>query len=58
MSKQVNAVVSGDESEIHDEPHIRVGKSTVDFIPTVHGGAFALYFCNRDFGRASIRSDY
>jgi uncharacterized protein (DUF433 family) len=32
MSKQVTAVVSGDESEIHDEPHIRDRRITVSHI--------------------------
>ena len=29
MSEQMNTVVSGDESEIHDEPHIRDRRITV-----------------------------
>lgn len=32
MSKQVNTVVSGDESEVHDEPHIRDRRITVNHI--------------------------
>jgi len=32
MSKQVNTVVSGDESEIHNEPHIRNRRITVSHI--------------------------
>ena len=32
MSKQVNTVVSGDESEIHDEPHVRDRRITVSHI--------------------------
>jgi uncharacterized protein (DUF433 family) len=32
MSKQVNSVVPGDESEIHDEPHIRGRRITVSYI--------------------------
>jgi uncharacterized protein (DUF433 family) len=32
MSKQLNTVVSGDESEIHDEPHIRDRRITVSHI--------------------------
>jgi uncharacterized protein (DUF433 family) len=32
MSKQVNAVVPGDKSEIHDEPHIRDRRITVNHI--------------------------
>ena len=32
MSKQVNTVVSGDESDIHDEPHIRDRRITVSHI--------------------------
>jgi len=32
MSKQMNTVVSGDESEIHDEPHIRDRRITVSHI--------------------------
>jgi uncharacterized protein (DUF433 family) len=32
MSKQMNTVVSGDESEIHDEPHIRDRRITVGHI--------------------------
>jgi len=31
-SKQMNTVVSGDESEIHDEPHIRDRRITVSHI--------------------------
>ena len=32
MSKQVNTVISGDESEIHNEPHIRNRRITVSHI--------------------------
>ena len=32
ISKQVNTVVSGDESEIHDEPHVRDRRITVSHI--------------------------
>ena len=32
MSKQVTTVVSGDESDIHDEPHIRDRRITVSHI--------------------------
>ena len=32
MSKQMNTVVSGDESDIHDEPHIRDRRITVSHI--------------------------
>ena len=32
MSKQVNTVVSGDESEIHDELHVRDRRITVSHI--------------------------
>lgn len=32
MSEQMNTVVSGDESEIHDEPHIRNRRITVSHI--------------------------
>ena len=32
MSKQMNTVVSGDESEIHDEPHIRDRRITVSHV--------------------------
>jgi uncharacterized protein (DUF433 family) len=32
MSEQLNTVVSGDESEIHDEPHIRGRRITVSHI--------------------------
>jgi len=32
MSDQVNTVVSGDESEIYDEPHIRYRRITVHYI--------------------------
>ncbi|WP_138007063.1 DUF433 domain-containing protein [Halalkalirubrum salinum] len=32
MSKQMNTVVSGNESEIHDEPHIRGRRITVSHI--------------------------
>ena len=32
MSKQVNTVVSGDESEIHDEPHVLDRRVTVSHI--------------------------
>ncbi|WP_311170354.1 DUF433 domain-containing protein [Halobellus ordinarius] len=32
MSKQMNTVVSGDESDIHDEPHIRGRRITVSHI--------------------------
>ena len=32
MSKQMNTVVSGDDSEIHDEPHIRDRRITVRHI--------------------------
>ena len=32
MSKQTNTVVSGDESEIHDEPHIQGRRITVSHI--------------------------
>lgn len=32
MSKQMNTVVSGDESEIHDEPHVRDRRITVSHI--------------------------
>ena len=32
MSKQVNIVVSGDESEINDEPHVRDRRITVSHI--------------------------
>jgi len=32
MSKQMNTVVSGDESDIHDEPHIRDRRITVSRI--------------------------
>lgn len=32
MSKQLTAVVSGDESEIHDEPHVRGSRITVSYI--------------------------
>jgi uncharacterized protein (DUF433 family) len=32
MAKQVNAVVAGDKSEIHDEPHIRDRRITVSHI--------------------------
>jgi len=32
MSDQLNTVVSGDESEIHDEPHIRDRRITVSHI--------------------------
>ncbi|WP_050033420.1 DUF433 domain-containing protein [Halorubrum halophilum] len=32
MSKRVNTVVSGDESDIHDEPHIRDRRITVNHI--------------------------
>ena len=32
MSKQTNTVVSGDESEIHDEPHVRDRRITVSHI--------------------------
>jgi uncharacterized protein (DUF433 family) len=32
MSEQMNTVVSGDESEIHDEPHIRDRRITVSHI--------------------------
>jgi len=32
MTKQVNTVVSGDESDIHDEPHIRNRRITVSHI--------------------------
>lgn len=32
MSKQVNTVISGDDSEIHDEPHIRDRRITVSHI--------------------------
>ena len=32
MSKQVTTVVSGDESEIHNEPHIRDRRITVSHI--------------------------
>jgi uncharacterized protein (DUF433 family) len=35
MSKQVNSVVSGDESAIHDEPHIRDRRITVSHIHTL-----------------------
>ena len=32
MSTQMNTVVSGDESEIHDEPHVRDRRITVSHI--------------------------
>ena len=32
MSKQMNTVVSGDESNIHDEPHVRDRRITVSHI--------------------------
>lgn len=32
MSEQMDAIVSGDESEIHDEPHIRNRRITVSHI--------------------------
>jgi len=32
MSEQMNTIVSGDESEIHDEPHIRNRRITVSHI--------------------------
>ncbi|MFC5134248.1 MULTISPECIES: DUF433 domain-containing protein [Haloferacaceae] len=32
MSKQMTTVVSGDESEIHDEPHIRDRRITVSHV--------------------------
>ena len=32
MSKQMNTVISGDESDIHDEPHIRDRRITVSHI--------------------------
>jgi len=32
MSKQVNTVVSGDESDIHNEPHVRDRRITVSHI--------------------------
>ena len=32
MSEQMNTVVSGDESDIHDEPHIRDRRITVSHI--------------------------
>ena len=32
MSRQMNTVVSGDESDIHDEPHIRDRRITVRHI--------------------------
>ncbi len=32
MSRQMNTVVSGDESDIHDEPHIRGRRITVSHI--------------------------
>jgi len=32
MSKQMGTVVPGDESEIHDEPHIRGSRITVSYI--------------------------
>jgi len=32
MSEQMNTVVSGDESEIHDEPHIQDRRITVSHI--------------------------
>jgi uncharacterized protein (DUF433 family) len=32
MSEQMNTVVSGDESEIHDEPHVRDRRITVSHI--------------------------
>lgn len=32
MSQQVDAVVPGDKSEIHDEPHIRDRRITVSYI--------------------------
>ena len=32
MSKQMSTVVSGDESEIHDEPHVRGRRITVGHI--------------------------
>ena len=35
MSQQMNTVVSGDESEIHDEPHIRDRRITVSHIHAV-----------------------
>jgi uncharacterized protein (DUF433 family) len=35
MSEQVNTVVSGDESEIHDEPHIRDRRITASHVYTL-----------------------
>ena len=32
MSKQMNTVASGDESDIHDEPHVRDRRITVSHI--------------------------
>lgn len=32
MSKQTRSVVAGDESDIHDEPHIRGSRITVRYI--------------------------
>ena len=32
MSEQMNTVVSGDDSEIHDEPHIRDRRITVSHV--------------------------
>ncbi|MFB6308006.1 MAG: DUF433 domain-containing protein [Haloarculaceae archaeon] len=32
MSKQATTVVPGDESEIHDEPHVRGRRITVSYI--------------------------
>jgi uncharacterized protein (DUF433 family) len=35
MSRQMNTIVSGDESGIHDEPHIRDRRITVSHIHTL-----------------------
>jgi uncharacterized protein (DUF433 family) len=35
MSEQMNTVVSGEESEIHDEPHVRDRRITVSHIHTL-----------------------
>ena len=35
MSEQMNRVVSGNESDIHDEPHIQNRRITVDHIHTL-----------------------
>jgi len=32
MSEQTNTVVSGEESDIHDEPHVRGSRITVSYI--------------------------